>query len=93
MTVLVRRAGILSLVAPIPPATITFHGQAAVHPAGSAQTRSLAKELGWLIPAERRACALIIEIRPEGKFLTYGRGVSLRTMRDPAAAQARVPVS
>jgi Pyridoxamine 5'-phosphate oxidase len=92
VTVPVRRGGILSLVAFIPPATVTFHGQAVVHPAGSSQARALVTELGSLIPAERRAFASIIEIRPEGEFLTYGLGVSLRKMLDPAAAQARVAV-
>src|SRR5665648_135737 len=33
MTVLVRRGGLLSLLFPIPPATISFHGTATVHPA------------------------------------------------------------
>ena len=44
VTVLVRRGGILSLVMPIPPATISFHGTAAVHPAGPPQARSLLDE-------------------------------------------------
>jgi len=93
VTVLVRRGGILSLVAPIPPATISFHGTAVVHPAGSPQARSMLDELGSLIPAERRAAACIIEIIPAGAFRTYGLGVSLRTMLNPATAQARVPVT
>jgi len=93
VTVPVRRGGILSLVAPIPPATISFHGTAIVHPAGSPQVRSLLKELGSLIPAERQASGSIIEIVPEGAFVTYGLGVSLMRMRDPAASQARVPVT
>ena len=50
-------------------------------------------ELGSLIPAERRAAACIIEIIPAGAFRTYGLGVSLRAMLNPAAAQARVPVT
>jgi hypothetical protein len=68
--VLVRRGGILSLVAPIPPATISFHGTAAVHPAGSPQARSMLEELGSLVPAERRASACVIEITPVGAFRT-----------------------
>jgi hypothetical protein len=92
VTVLVRRGGILSLVAPIPPATISFHGTAVVHPAGSPQARSLLDELGSLVPAERRASACVVEIVPAGAFRTFGLGVSLRTMLNPAAAQARVPV-
>ncbi len=93
VTVPVRRGGLLSLVAPIPPATISFHATAIVHPAGSPQVGSLLKELGSLIPAERRASACIIEVVPEGEFLTYGLGVSLLKMRDPAAARARIPVT
>jgi hypothetical protein len=93
VTVPVRRGGILSLVVPIPPATISFHGTAVVHPAGSPTARSMLDELGSHIPAERRASACIIEITPAGAFRTYGLGVSLRAMVSPAAAQARVPVT
>jgi hypothetical protein len=93
VTVPVRRGGILSLLAPIPPATISFHGTAIVHPAGSPQVRPLVKELDSLLPAERRTSACLIEILPEGVLVTYGLGVSLSKMRDPAAAQARVSVS
>jgi hypothetical protein len=92
VTVPVRRGGLLSLVAPIPPATISFHAQAIVHPAGAPQVRPLLKELGSLIPVERQTSACIIEIVPEGAFLTYGLDVSLSKLRDPAAARARVPV-
>jgi hypothetical protein len=93
VTVPVRRGGILSLVAPIPPATVSFHATATVHPAGSPQVRSLLQELGSLIPAERQTSGSIIEVVPEGAFLTYALGVPLRKMRDPAAARGRVPVT
>lgn len=92
VTVPVRRGGLLSLVAPIPPATISFHATASVHTAGSPEVAPLLKELAPLLPTERRATSSIIEIVPEGRFVTYGIGVSLRNMRDPDAAQARVPV-
>lgn len=92
VTVPVRRGGILSLVAPIPPATVSFHGAAIVHPAGSPEVRPLLEELGALLPTERRASASIIEIVPEGVFVTYGLGVSLAKMRDPSAARSRVQV-
>jgi hypothetical protein len=92
VTVPVRRGGILSLVAPIPPATVSFHGTAIVHPAGSPEIRPLLDELGALLPTERRASASIIEIVPEDSFVTYGIGVSLAKMRDPSAARARVRV-
>ena len=77
VTVPVRRGGILSLLAPIPPATISFHVSAIVHPTGSPQLRPLLKELDSLLPAERPAAACLIEILPEGVFVTYGLGVSL----------------
>jgi hypothetical protein len=92
VTVLVRRGGILSLIAPIPPATISFRGTAIVHLAGSPQARSALDELGSLIPPARRSSACVIEIIPEGLFCIYGLGVSLRTMLNPAVSQVRVPV-
>src|SRR5215208_6488703 len=93
VTVPVRRGGILSLVAPIPPATVSFHATAILHPADSPQVRPLLKELASLLPEERQASATVIEVIPEGAFVTYGVGVSLTQMRDPAAARARVPVT
>jgi Pyridoxamine 5'-phosphate oxidase len=93
VTVPVRRGGLLSVVAPIPPATVSFHATAIVHPADSREVRSVLKELASLLPAERRVSARILEVIPEGCFVTYGVGVSLTQMRDPAAARARVPVT
>jgi hypothetical protein len=93
LTVPVRRGGVLALVMPIPPATISFHGNAIVHPAESPEVGALLDQLGSLLPADRRTSAAIIEVAPEGAFVTYGIGVSLTRMRDPAAARARVPVS
>jgi hypothetical protein len=93
VTVPVRRGGILSLVVPIPPATVSFHGTAIVHPPGSPRVRSLLDELKSLLPPERQDSATIIEVVPEATFVTYGVGVSLSKMRDPAAARARVPVT
>lgn len=93
VTVPVRRGGILSLVAPIPPATISFHGTAIVHPADSPAARSLTEELASLLPPERRASACIVEVIPEGAFLTYGLGVPLLRMRDPAASRGHAPVA
>jgi hypothetical protein len=93
MTITVRRGGVLSLLAPIPPATISFHGKAMVHPPGSPAIDDLLDHLGSLLPRERRRSASVIEIVPEGAFVTYGVGVPLRKMRDPAASRARVPIS
>jgi hypothetical protein len=95
VTVPVRRGGILALLLPIPPATVSFHGTAIAHPGGAAEDAALARAreaLGPLMPAERRAAGTIIEIVPEGSFLTYGVGVPLMQMRSPTAARGRVPV-
>jgi len=89
----VRRGGLLSLVTPIPPATISFHGTAIVHAADSPEVRSVLEELASLLPAERRASARVIEVIPQGRFVTYGVGVALTQMRNPTAARARVPVT
>jgi hypothetical protein len=93
VTVPVRRGGLLSLVLPIPPATVSFHARAIVHPAGAVDVGALSHELASLLPAERRASACVIELIPEGTFVAYGLGVSLAQMRHPAAALARVPVA
>jgi hypothetical protein len=45
-----------------------------------------------MVPAERRDLCCILELEPEGRFLTYGVGVSLMKMRDPVAASGRVAV-
>ena len=93
LTVPVRRGGILALLAPIPPATITFRARATVHPAGSLDIGLLSKELKSILPEARQATSCVLELLPEGRFLTYGIGVSLMDMRDPALALAHVPVS
>lgn len=93
VTVPVRRGGLLSMLVPIPPATISFQARATVHPAGSVDTGSLPQGLVKLVPVERRANACVIELVPEGRFLAYGIGVSLMSMRDPAIALSRVPVA
>jgi hypothetical protein len=89
VTVPIRRGGLLSLVFPIPPATISFHARVTVHPGGSVSIESLPKQLARLLPPDRRS-ACLLEMVPEGTFLTYGVGVSLQDMTKPAAARAHV---
>jgi len=89
VTVPVRRGGLLSLIAA---ATATFLTRATVHPAGSVSIESVSKRLASLLPPERNNGCLL-ELAPEGAFLTYGGGASLRDMAMPAAAIARVPVA
>lgn len=83
----------LSLVAPIPPATVSFHAKATVHPADSLRIEKVPKKLASQLPKERRAAGCLLELVPEGNFLTYGLGVSLQDMAKPATALAHVPVS
>jgi hypothetical protein len=92
VTVPVRRGGVLSLVMPIPPATISFHATAIVHPAGAIDVASLSPELESLLPPERRDGAVVIELVPEDRFLTYGVGTALMDMRAPGLSRAVVPV-
>ena len=74
----------------IPPATIaTADGDDP--PVASPQRRETLEELGSPLPPSGE-CRRIIEIVPEGTFVTYGLGVPLSKMRDPVAARARVHV-
>jgi hypothetical protein len=93
VTVPVRRGGLLALFLPIPPATITFHARVTVHPAGSLDIVSVAKGLEKLVPEARKASSSVLELVPQGRFLTYGIGVSLMAMANPDLALARVPVA
>ncbi|MBO3751999.1 pyridoxamine 5'-phosphate oxidase family protein [Streptosporangiaceae bacterium NEAU-GS5] len=92
VTVPVRRGGILALLFPIPPATITFHGAAIVHAPDTPEGLRAFERLTALLPPQRRASSRVIEIQPEGEFLTYGVGVPLMRMREPAVARAHLPV-
>ena len=92
VTVPLRRGGLLSLIFPIPPATVSFHGTAIVHPPGPVGARAIPKQLASLLPAERQALSCVLEILPEDQFVTYGLGVSLTQMRSPSAARNRVPL-
>jgi hypothetical protein len=93
VTVPVRRGGIMSLLVPIPPATISFRASAVIHEPDSPEGRRALTQLAHLLPEARRATSRILEIRPEGHFVTYGVGVPLMRMRDPEASRARVPVT
>ena len=93
LTVPIRKGGILTLLVPIPPATVSFRARATVHSAGSLDLSSLPREFAAILPESRRASSCVLELVPEGRFLTYGLGVSLNEMRDPAVAGGLVPVS
>ena len=93
VTVPVRRGGLLSLLFPIPPATISFPAEATVHPGMSLPDSPALAKLAALVPAERRSESTLIEMRPTGDYVTYGIGVSLLKMRDTKQSRARVPVA
>lgn len=93
LTVPVRRGGIMSLFAPIPPATISFPGTAVVHPGHSPLIGPIVEQMASMIPAAKRAAVSVIEIVPEGTFVTFGLDVPLMKMRDSATALTRVPVA
>ncbi|MEU4689930.1 pyridoxamine 5'-phosphate oxidase family protein [Actinoplanes sp. NPDC023714] len=89
VTVPVRRGGLLSLLTPIPPATVSFPAVATIHPAALLDD---IPRLATLVPPQRRSGCAVLEIRPNGHFVTYGIGVPLLRMRDPQRSRARVPV-
>ena len=93
ITVPVRRGGLLALLLPIPPATISFQARAIVHrPDPAERRRRCPSSSGGWFPADRQDRAVVIELIPEGRFVTYGIGVSLNAMRSPVLARADVPV-
>jgi hypothetical protein len=78
---------------PIPPATITFQGDATIHAAHDVPPEIIQKLLrGLKTTPEEVAAVCIIRVRPVGEFITYGVGVSMQTMRKPEAARGRAPV-
>jgi Pyridoxamine 5'-phosphate oxidase len=93
LTVLIRRGGLLSLLFPIPPATISLRARAVVHAPGSLDLDAISPSLARLVPTSRRETACVLELEPQGQFLTYGLGVPLKDLADPARAMTRVPVA
>ena len=62
--------------------------------AGEAMPDLLQKLLGPMAnDKELIAGSCLIEIVPEGEFVTYGIGVRLIEMRDPNKARGRAPVN
>jgi len=88
VTVPIRRGGPLSLLLPIPPATVSFPAVATIH---SGETLYRIPALAKLVPPERWASCVIVDVRPTGHYVTYGVGVPLLRMRDPVRSRARIP--
>jgi hypothetical protein len=75
----------------IPQATITFAGIARLIPAAEASAdikQAIFRGAGDDLIAD----SCLIEVTPEGEFITYGVGIPLMKMRDPALARGRAPV-
>ena len=78
----------------IPAATITFSGKAKVLDAKSMQSEILhALFRGLEADLEKLESISVLEIEPEGDFVTYGIGISLMQMRYPEKARGRAPVA
>ena len=77
----------------IPAATITFPGQARILSADEGDPEvDHALHSGMEGAEDIKANSVVIEITPEKNFVTYGVGVSLQTMRDPAESMGKVSV-
>lgn len=78
----------------IPAATITFSGTAQVldvKDISEAVTKSLLRGLDMESEAVKNMA--VMEVVPQGDFITYGIGVSMMTMRHPEQARGRAPVA
>lgn len=76
----------------IPQATITFAGTARVYPATEAPPDIL-QAIFRGVGLDLIAGSCLIEVTPEGEFVTYGIGIPLMKMREPEQARGRSPVA
>lgn len=94
MTVPVPKRVFFMPWAQIPPATITFSGTARVLTLSEAPSEVPDVLLAPLEPKdELMRSTSVIEVTPKGDFVTYGIGVSLKTMTKPKEAGRRVAVA
>ena len=77
----------------IPAATITLQGEAVRHQADQTPLEIQQALLhGLEVDRQVMQGLCIIQVIPRGRFLAYGVGVSLITMRKPEEARGRAPV-
>jgi hypothetical protein len=76
----------------IPPATVTFSGTASILEPENVSSSIVERLHEGLEEDGSVEQSVIVEVSPQGDFVTYGIGVSLRTMRKPAEAQGRVSI-
>ena len=89
---LARRLPLLPWIK-IPDATITFRGKARITPPAEVEPElaaALTKGMADDPMLRERMC--VIEVIPEGEFITYGIDVSVLAMGDPQKAQGRAAV-
>jgi len=92
VTVTVHRGGLLAPLLHIPPATVTFHARASVYSAAVVEPGQVPATLIKRLPPATREHICLIELAPEGEFVTYGIGVPLRRRAVPRTARSRVAV-
>lgn len=89
----IRTGGLLGYLLTLPPATVMFRARVRVRPIGSIDLGAVSGTLASALRRLRHTSNVILELLPQGRFLTYGVGVSVLAMRDPALAQASVPTN
>lgn len=93
VTVPVRRAGLLSLVFPIPPSSVSFRTFASIHPPGTCRPEPLVRLYRHLhLPANVLTESTVIELVPFGSFQVFGVGVALWRLGDLGATERRTPI-
>lgn len=76
----------------VPAATITFHGTARLVDPADAAPAVIKTLTGGLELGEPAQDMTVVEITPDGDFVTYGVGMRVDKMRDTQFARGRVPV-
>jgi len=77
----------------IPAATISLQGEASIHAIDEVPSEIPRKLLrGLEVDNKIRPEICVIRIHPAGRFVTYGVGVPLLTMRQPEAARGQAAV-
>ena len=94
MTIPIARRVPIAPWVKVPQATITFSGTARVFPCEGADPDLLQMVfMHYAADPEFMKENCLIEVTPQGDFVTYGIGIPLFQMRHPHLARGRAPVS